>query len=54
MASAGGQADLLFTQSLLNDANICYLRELAVSDDPQVEPVACILPRRSRLTQIGD
>ena len=54
MASAGDQADLLFTQSLLNDANISYLKELAVSDDPQIESVACILPRCSLLTNIGD
>ena len=54
MASAEDQADLLFTQSLLNDANISYLKELAVSDDPQVESVHCILLRCSPLTNIGD
>ena len=54
MASAGDQADLLFTQSLLNDANISYLKELAVSDDPQIESVVCVLLRRSLLRKIGE
>ena len=54
MAPAGDQADLLFTQSLLNDANISYLKDLAVSDDPQIESVVCDLPRRSLLSNIGE
>lgn len=37
MASASDQVDLLFTQSLLKDANVSYLKELAVADNPQVE-----------------
>ena len=37
MASTEDKADLLFTQSLLNDANISYLKELEVADDPHVE-----------------
>ena len=43
MAFTGEQADLLLTQNLLNDANISYLNELAVPDDPQIESVPCIL-----------
>lgn len=31
------KADLLFTQSLLNDVDMSYLKELAVADGPQVE-----------------
>ena len=54
MASAEDQADLLFTQSLLNDVNISYLKELAVSDDPQVESVHCTLLPCSPLNNIGD
>ena len=54
MASAGDQADLLLTQSLLNDANISYLKELAVPDDPQVESVPCILSHSSLLIDICD
>lgn len=37
MASVEDEADLLFTQSLLNVADISYLKELAVAEDPQVE-----------------
>ena len=52
MASARYQDDLLFTQSLLNDANISYLKELAASDYPQVQSVACILHRPSLISLI--
>ena len=54
MASTEDIADLLFTQSLLNDANVSYLKELAVSDDPQVEYVPCALLRYSLLIRIGE
>ena len=54
MASAGDQADLLLTRSLLNDANISYLKEVAVPDDPQVESVSCIYPHHSSVTNICD
>jgi hypothetical protein len=43
MASAGDEADLQFTRSLLNDSNVSYLNEVAVSDNPQLESVLSIL-----------
>jgi len=43
MAFTGDQADLLLTQSLLNDANISYLNEVALPDDAQIESVPCKL-----------
>ena len=54
MASAWNKADLLLTQNLLNDANISYLKELAVPDDPQIESVPCILPHHSFLIDLCD
>lgn len=54
MASARDQADLLLTQSLLNDANISYLKKLAVPDGPQIESVPCILPHHSFLIDLCD
>ena len=49
MASAGNKADLLLTRSLLNDPNISYLNEVAVSDDPRIESVLSILLHYSSL-----
>ena len=52
MASAGEGANLLHTQSLLEDADVSYLKEVAVADDPQIESVACTISRPSLLTKI--
>ena len=37
MAPARDQADLSLTQSLLNDGNLSYLKELVTPDNAQVE-----------------